>query len=253
MDAPLTGQCVVRFGRVARALEAGAHVVQLVRIEAERRMRLARRSEGFLDADVERLAAIETEPHASAASQGSRLRDLGEAEEIAEVAACVGFAARRGGDLHVVEARHAGSVASGSVPEPYVHRLRVRYGECDPQGIVFNAHYLAFFDIALTELWRDALPGGYPSMIERGFDMVVAEATCRYVASAGFDDLLDIAVRVAHLGTTSLGTAIQITRAGEPVVEGEMRHVFVDLATRAKAPIPEWVRAALAPWVAAAA
>jgi len=137
------------------------------------------------------------------------------------------------------------------VPEPYVHRLRVRYGECDPQGIVFNAHYLAFFDIALTELWRDALPGGYTSMIERGFDMVVAEATCRYRAPAGFDDLLDVAVTVSHMGRTSLGTAIEVTREGTTIVEGEMRHVFVDLATRATAPIPDWVRSALAPWAAA--
>lgn len=136
------------------------------------------------------------------------------------------------------------------MPEPYVHRLRVRYGECDPQGIVFNAHYLAFFDIALTELWREALPGGYRTMIERGFDMVVAEATCRYRASAGFDDELDVAVSVAHMGTTSLGTAVTITREGTLIVEGEMRHVFVDLATRAKAPIPDWVREALAPWAA---
>jgi acyl-CoA thioester hydrolase len=137
-------------------------------------------------------------------------------------------------------------------PEPYVHRLRVRYGECDLQGIVFNAHYLAFFDIALTELWRDALPGGYRTMIERGFDMVVAEATCRYRAPAGFDDLLDVAVSIAHMGTTSLGTAIAVTRDGAPIVDGEMRHVFVDLGTRAKAPIPDWVRGALSPWAPAA-
>ena len=37
------------------------------------------------------------------------------------------------------------------------HVLRVRFGECDPQGIVFNAHYVAYFDVALTELWREAL------------------------------------------------------------------------------------------------
>jgi len=36
----------------------------------------------------------------------------------------------------------------------FVHELRVRYGECDPQGIVFNANYLSYFDITVTELWR---------------------------------------------------------------------------------------------------
>lgn len=132
--------------------------------------------------------------------------------------------------------------------EPFVHRLRVRYGECDPQGIVFNAHYLAFFDIALTELWREALAGGYREMVDRGLDMVVAEAKCRYRASAGFDDELAIAVSIANLGTTSMTTATRITREEVLVVEGEMRHVFVELATRAKAPIPDWVRSALAPY-----
>jgi acyl-CoA thioester hydrolase len=128
---------------------------------------------------------------------------------------------------------------------PFVHTLRVRYGECDPQGVVFNAHYLAFFDIALTEMWRAALPGGYREMVERGVDLVVAEATCRYRSSAGFDDELAIAMTVAHLGTTSMRTEVGITRDGEPVVDGELRHVFIDLETREKIPIPGAIRAGL--------
>ena len=44
-----------------------------------------------------------------------------------------------------------------------VHPLRVRYAECDPQGVVFNSRYLEYFDVALTELWREiarcAAPG----------------------------------------------------------------------------------------------
>jgi len=131
------------------------------------------------------------------------------------------------------------------VPKRFVHRLRVRYGECDPQGVVFNPQYLAYFDIALTELWRDGL-GGYRRMTASGVDMVVAEACARYRASAGFDDELAISVAVSHLGTTSLGTAMEVRRDGSLIVEGEMRHVFVDLATRAKCPIPSGVRAGLA-------
>jgi acyl-CoA thioester hydrolase len=129
--------------------------------------------------------------------------------------------------------------------EPFVHTLRVRYGECDPQGVVFNAHYLAFFDVALTEMWRAALPGGYREMRDLGVDLVVAEAVCRYRAAAGFDDELAIAMTVAHLGTTSMRTEIAITRAAEPVVDGELRHVFIDLETREKIAIPNAVRAGL--------
>lgn len=125
---------------------------------------------------------------------------------------------------------------------PFVHTLRVRYGECDPQGVVFNAHYLAYFDLALTELWRAAVDGGYKLMVDRGIDLVVAEATVRYRASAGFDDVLDVAMGVARLGTTSMQTTFAVTRAGEPIVEGDMRHVFIDLATRGSTPIPDWLR-----------
>ena len=59
--------------------------------------------------------------------------------------------------------------------EPFRHRLRVRYNECDPQGVVFNANYLTYFDLTMTELWREL--GGYQAMVDAGVDMVVAEAT----------------------------------------------------------------------------
>jgi acyl-CoA thioester hydrolase len=129
--------------------------------------------------------------------------------------------------------------------EPFVHRLRVRYGECDPQGIVFNAHYIAYFDVALTELWRAALPGGYQGMVRAGVDMVVAETRARYLAPARFDEEIDIGVEVSHLGTTSLITAVHVRRGDELLVEGEMRHVFVEVSTHQKAAIPADVRQAL--------
>ena len=121
----------------------------------------------------------------------------------------------------------------------------MRYGECDPQGVVFNANYLMYFDVALTELWREAI-GSYEEMTESGTDMVVAEARCRYLAPAGFDDELDVYVEVARLGTTGLTTSVEVRRETTTVVEGEMRHVFIDPATKAKKPIPDEIRTALA-------
>jgi acyl-CoA thioester hydrolase len=136
------------------------------------------------------------------------------------------------------------------VPSPFAHGLRVRYGECDAQGVVFNAHYFSYFDIALTELWRDALDGGYGAMTATGVDMVVAEASARFRAPARFDEELRIEVTVARLGTTGMTTAMQVRRGADLLVEGEMRHVFVDLGTHAKTPIPGWVRTALEPYAA---
>ncbi len=119
--------------------------------------------------------------------------------------------------------------------ERYVHRLRVRYSECDQQGVVFNAHYFAYFDIALTELWRE-VDGGYAAMMEGGVDLQVVEATARYKAPARFDDELDIATEVTHLGTTSMVTDLAIRRDGELLVEGRLAHVFVDTEKHAKTP-----------------
>lgn len=126
----------------------------------------------------------------------------------------------------------------------HTHRIRVRYGECDPQGVVFNAHYFAYFDVALTELWRAAL-GGYATMMDEGVDLVVAEATARYKAPARFDDELDLEVEVARVGTTSMATSLRIRRDGELLVEGDMVHVFVDRTGLTKTPIPERIRSAL--------
>jgi acyl-CoA thioester hydrolase len=125
------------------------------------------------------------------------------------------------------------------------HRLRVRYGECDPQGVVFNAHYFAYFDVALTELWREAA-GGYAAMMEEGIDLQVVEATARYKAPARFDDELDIDIEVTKLGTTSMVTDLAIRRDGTLLVEGRLVHVFIDITTLTKASIPDRLRAALA-------
>jgi acyl-CoA thioester hydrolase len=130
------------------------------------------------------------------------------------------------------------------MPRPYVHRLRVRYGECDPQGIVFNANYFAYFDVAITELWRDEL-AGYQQMMERGIDIVVGAASATFRTPARFDDELALELTVTHLGTTSMVSRIRVLRGDELCVEGEIRHVFVDLATLQKTPIPDDIRAAL--------
>lgn len=135
--------------------------------------------------------------------------------------------------------------------QPFVHRVRVRFGECDPQGVVFNPNYLGYMDVAMTELWRVAM-GSYDAMVERGVDMVVAEANMRFLAGAGFDDELDLAVSVEHMGRTSLVTRHRIERGDELVVEGKLRHVFVEARTTEKTEVPAWVREALAPWAEAA-
>lgn len=130
---------------------------------------------------------------------------------------------------------------------PFVHRLRVRYNECDPQGHVFNGNFVTYFDVALTELWREAF-GAYSDLVDRGLDLVVGEIVIRFLSPARFDDELDVAVSVARLGTTGMTSEIAITHVGEArtVAEGHIRHVFVRLDSTEKAPIPGEVRERLA-------
>jgi acyl-CoA thioester hydrolase len=122
--------------------------------------------------------------------------------------------------------------------------FRIRYHECDQQGVLFNAHYLALFDMAVTELWR-AMLGGYAVMLDRGVDLVVGEAHVRYLAPARFDDLVTVSVQVADLGTTSLRTEYEVTREEDLLATGWLRHVFVQLGEGTKLAVPEDIREAL--------
>ncbi len=128
--------------------------------------------------------------------------------------------------------------------EPFVHELRVRYGECDPQGIVFNANYLLYFDVAFTELWRAAV-GPWQEMVARGIDAVVADARLSFRAPARFDDQLELRAQVTRLGDTSITTDIDVVRDERLLVAGRLRHVCIATDTWSKTGVPDWVRTGL--------
>jgi len=100
----------------------------------------------------------------------------------------------------------------------------------------------------MTELWRAAF-GSYQAMMDRGYDLVVAEAKLKFAQSARFDDELTLEVAVTRLGNSSILTRHDISRDGQPLVHGTMAHVLVDLETLRKAHLPDWVRTGLAPWL----
>ena len=131
--------------------------------------------------------------------------------------------------------------------EPFRHRIRVRFNECDAQGVVFYANYLMYFDVAMTELWREAFEDGYAGMIANGTDAMVAEANIRYRASARFDDELDLVATVTTIGTTSTVTHLIAERVADRTVlaEADLRHVFIDADTLEKTEIPDEVSAGM--------
>ncbi|MGH3562742.1 MAG: acyl-CoA thioesterase [Mycobacterium sp.] len=106
----------------------------------------------------------------------------------------------------------------------------MRYHECDQQGVVFNAHYLAYADMASFECLT-ALFGSHSKLASRGLDMVVAESNVRYHAGCRFEDELVVECFTERVGNTSLTLRFDIRRAGELVTEVVNRYVWVDTET----------------------
>ncbi|GIW39422.1 MAG: acyl-CoA thioesterase [Meiothermus ruber] len=124
----------------------------------------------------------------------------------------------------------------------FFHRLRVRWAETDPQGIVFNGHYLTYFDVAITEYWR-ALGIPYPSTVERfGLDLFVVKTTVEYHAPAHYDDELDIGVRVGRIGNSSMQFVLGIFRDEAHLISGEVIYVAAHPQTRQPQTIPQAMR-----------
>jgi len=124
----------------------------------------------------------------------------------------------------------------------FYHSLRVRWAEVDMQAVVFNGHYLTYFDVALTEYWRTV---GLPSPIlqaQLGTELFVKKASLEYHASAKFDDVLDIGVRCSKIGHTSITFFIEIYSNEQHLVSGEMIYVFFDRREQKSTPIPlAWI------------
>jgi len=118
-----------------------------------------------------------------------------------------------------------------------VYRLRVRWAEADMQGIVFNGHYLTYFDVAVTEYWR-ALGLPYPeTTADTGGEMYAVKATLEYHSPARYDDELEILMRCARIGRSSLTFLVEIWRGDTHVVSGELIYVHADPETRRSAPL----------------
>ncbi len=124
----------------------------------------------------------------------------------------------------------------------FFHRLRVRWVEVDMQRIVFNAHYLMYFDTAMSDYWRAlALPYD-ASMHTLGGELYVKKASIEFHASAHADDQLDVALKCSRIGTSSLLFTGAIFRGEELLISGELIYVFADPATQTSKPVPTALR-----------
>lgn len=124
----------------------------------------------------------------------------------------------------------------------FFHPLRVRWAEVDMQSVVFNGHYLTYFDVALTEYWRMVKLPSPLIQAEEGVELFVKKATLEYHASAQFDDDLQIGVRASRVGKTSLTILLEIYRNETLLVNGEMIYVYVNTSQGKSTPIPkDWI------------
>lgn len=127
----------------------------------------------------------------------------------------------------------------------FFHPLRVRWAEVDMQKIVFNAHYLMYFDTALSDYWR-ALALPYEEAMQwLGGDLYVKKASIEYHASAHFDDRLNVALRCDKVGNSSLVFSGAIFRGDELLVSSELVYVFADPSSQTSQPVPAALRQAL--------
>ena len=124
---------------------------------------------------------------------------------------------------------------------PFVHRVRPRYAEVDAQGVVFNAHWLTYFDEACTR-WFDMMGFNPAEAFFRDFDVMLVKAVLEWQGPAGFDDLVDIAVETARLGSASFDVRYTATVGSRPVCAGTVTYVSVKPGTHDSVPIPDGLR-----------
>lgn len=129
---------------------------------------------------------------------------------------------------------------------PFVHRLRPRYAEVDAQGVVFNAHWLTYFDEACTR-WFEAMGFNPAESFFRDFDIMLVKAVLEWHGPAGFDDAVAIAVETNRIGTASFDVRYTATVEGRPVCVGTVTYVSVKPRTHDSTPIPDALREQLAP------
>ncbi len=124
----------------------------------------------------------------------------------------------------------------------FVHRLRVRWVEVDMQQIVFNGHYLMYFDTAVTDYWRRLAMPYAETLHQLGGDLYVKKASVEYHASAEMDDFLDVCMRCERVGNSSMTFVGAIFRGDELLITSELVYVYADPVAKKSQAVPAALR-----------
>lgn len=125
-------------------------------------------------------------------------------------------------------------------------RQKIRYSDCDPQGIVFNGNYPRYWDDALTDWYADRGYGG-EELGGSGVDILTARIEIDFRAAARLGDELETIIEVERWGQTSMTIAVNTYRLsdGKLCVTGREVIVYVDPAELRPVPVPESIKEAL--------
>ena len=134
---------------------------------------------------------------------------------------------------------------------PYVHTVRVRYGECDMQRVVFNANYFVYCDDAVDTWTRFALAdelkkvGTSTDLHAVGFDFMLKTTQLTWHSPVKFGDTLDMDCSVARWGNSSFDVLINGQVIGDSRFDAVITYVSIDPESQRPAPIPTFVKDAL--------
>lgn len=124
----------------------------------------------------------------------------------------------------------------------FLERLRVRWAEIDAQHIVFNGHYLMYFDTAIAGYWRRLALPYHETMRALEGDLYVRKATLEYFSSARYDDIIDVGVRCERVGHSSIQFECAVFRQATLLVAGSLIYVFADPLSQTSSPVPGALR-----------
>ena len=126
----------------------------------------------------------------------------------------------------------------------FMTTVRVRWIECDAQGIVYNGAYLGYLEIGQAEYYRNLGFAIYIIPLSGYFDFVVVKSTQEFKAPAKVDEIIELHVRVSNIGTTSLTLNLEIYPEGSDRLLTSIETVYVgyDAKTESSRPVPDAIR-----------
>ena len=112
----------------------------------------------------------------------------------------------------------------------FFHTMRVRYAEVDAQGIVFNSHYLTYFDCAITEYYRKINYNYIDEVKKNKKDFHVVKTTIEFKKPIFFDQIIDIGIKVSRLGNTSITFEVSLFKNNKNslLAKGNIIQVYTD-------------------------